>query len=376
MNKSLIALAFLLASTGLAFACSCAPLPPNLNTRRAVAAWQLRGEQVVFEGRVEHIELKGWPLQPEPGVTINVHPAYLVTFSNSRLYRGAQRKEFIVQTGLGGGDCGYRFKLGELYLVTAGTDDSGGLETGICSGTQPLENAGAALRLLRGEPPSPEDVRDRASEVIDRGNTEPIDYAKVCGKVSFPAGVRPRPVTVRITPKEDELPLLGDTTDTEPDGAFCFEGVDIGKYFIAAIETDPVSTHSRFAGYYPGVPGRSQAAPVEVQTERGVVRADFTVVRQPVYSVRGYLRGVPQSLAESLQFMLMADQLDEFHALEPVALGPHGVFELSGVPPGHYMAFAFRQNDEDGRMTCLSSVVEMEIHANVDDLKLEYVPRK
>ena len=106
------------------------------------------------------------------------------------------------------------------------------------------------------------------------------------------------------------------------------------------------------------------------------MRADFTVVRQPIYSVRGYLRGVSQSFAGSLQFMLMPDQLDELHALEPVTLGPHGVFELSGVPPGHYTAFAFSQNDHDGSMTCLSSVVEMEIHANVDDLKLEYVPRK
>ncbi len=374
MNKSLLAVAFLFASAGLAFGCKCAPPPPKLNSRLALAEWSLQGTQVIFEGTVERVELKGWPLKPSPGATVAVHPVFLVTFANVRLYRGAGRHEFIVTTGIGGGDCGYHFTPGKSYLVAAGTDDSGELETGICSGTEPFEDAATKLRLLRGEPPTPDDVIDRANESGNPQTAEPLGYSKVCGKVSFPRGVKPKPVTVRIM-TDDDFGLLGDEIETE-DGSFCFSGVDPGKYFIAAIESDPASAHSRFAGYYPGVLRRFQAAPVVVKAGHGAVRADFTVARQPLYSVRGYLRGLPPSLAESVQVILMTDRPDQLDALEPVKLGPHGVFELSGVPAGHYKAFAVSQNGENDTMTFLSSVVEMEIQENVDDLKLEYFPGK
>ena len=219
---------------------------------------------MIFEGTVERVELKGWPLKPVPGATITVHPVFLVSFANVRLYRGAERHEFIVTTGLGGGDCGYRFTPGKSYLVAAGTDDSGELETGICSGTEPLEDAATELRFLRGEPPTPEDVADRANEASKRQTAEPLEYSKICGKVSFPRGVRPKPVTVRIMPDDDPGLLPGDETETE-DGAFCFSAVDPGKYFIAAIESDPETPHSRFAGYYPGVLRRIQAMSLVVK---------------------------------------------------------------------------------------------------------------
>jgi hypothetical protein len=375
MNKPLCVLVFLFVSAGLAFGCKCAPPPLKLNSRLAFAEWSLQRAQVIFEGTVERVELKGWPLKPSPGATITVHPVFLVTFANVRLYRGAERREFIVTTGLGGGDCGYHFTPGKSYLVAAGAEDSGELETGICSGTEPLEDAATELRMLRDEPPTPEDAADRANEASKRQTVEPLDYSKVCGKVSFPRGVKPKPVTVRIMPDDDPGPLPGDETETE-DGAFCFSAVDPGKYLIAAIESDPATAHSRFAGYYPGVLRRFQAAPVVVKPGQIAVRADFTVARQPLYSVRGYLRGVPQSFAGSVQIILMTDHPDRLDAQEPVTPGPHGVFELNGVPAGHYKAFAVSQNDENDTMTFLSSVVEMEIHENVDDLKLEYLPRK
>jgi len=77
-----------------------------------------------------------------------------------------------------------------------------------------------------------------------------------------------------------------------------------------------------------------------------------------------------------LRPVLMTDQDDPFQVLVPLPLGPHGVFEFRGVPPGRYTAFAVHQNDEDDSMTFLSSVEKLEIQGNVDDLKLEYFSRK
>src|ERR1700751_744 len=147
MNKSLLAVAFLFSSAGLAFGCKCAPPPLKLNSRLAFAEWSLQGAQVIFEGTVERVELTGWPLKPSPGATITLRPVFTVTFANVRLYRGAERRDFIVTTGLGGGYCGYRFTPGKSYLVAAGTEGSGELETGTCSGTKPLEDAATELRM-------------------------------------------------------------------------------------------------------------------------------------------------------------------------------------------------------------------------------------
>lgn len=378
MKRFAIAFAFLLASTGLAFACKCASPAPNLNlhTRRAWAEWKWENAQVVFEGKVDHVELTGWPLKPEPGKTIKPWRVQ-VSFSNVRLYRGGKRERFIVETGLGGGDCGYPFKAGESYLVDAWKNSSGGLETGICAATTPVESAATALRLLRGEPATPEDLADLANEPAGRTSAAPTTKGKICGRVSFPTGVTPAAVTLRVWPAgEDERSILGaDEVESKSDGSFCFSGLDPGKYFVGASQTDLDEPDSRYLGYYPGVLQRIQAKSIDLKP-RDTARADFMLFRQPLYSVRGYLRGVPEPVVGSIQVMLMPAQFEMSQVVDPVPLGPHGEFELDQVSPGHYTAFAASVGDEDDTMTFLSSVVKLDIHGDVDDLKLEFVPRK
>src|SRR6266481_398796 len=57
-------------------------------------------------------------------------------------------QEIVVNTGRGGGDCGYPFVVGTSYLVYASTSD-GQLTTGICSGTKPEVMVGGLLKELR-----------------------------------------------------------------------------------------------------------------------------------------------------------------------------------------------------------------------------------
>jgi hypothetical protein len=380
MKRLVAALALLVAPSGLAFACKCAPpsVTLNLHTRRAWAEWRLQDAQVVFEGKVDHIEITNWPFKPEPGKTVSMVPAALVAFSNVRLYRGSPRKHYIVETGLGGGDCGYPFKAGESYLVDArAEDDSGRLSTGICSATTPLESAGAALRLLRGEPATPEDLADLGNESDGHEAVTTSSDGKICGRVSFPAGVKPAAVSLRAWPgEEDERSLFGaDEVESQSDGSFCFPGLEPGEYVIGAGDADPGDASSRFLGYYPGVLRRSQAKSIHLKPG-GSERADFAVVRQPLYKVRGYLRGVPESMADSIGVILMPDPFEFFQVPEPASLGPHGEFQVDGVPPGRYIAFADMEADKANGVTFVSSVANLDVHGDVVGLKLDFVAPK
>lgn len=75
---------------------------------------------------------------------------YAVHFIVTENFQGATGlgKEVVVNTGRGGGDCGYPFVVGTTYLVYASTSDSQ-LTTGICSGTRPEVMVGGLLRELR-----------------------------------------------------------------------------------------------------------------------------------------------------------------------------------------------------------------------------------
>lgn len=52
------------------------------------------------------------------------------------------QQEIEILTGLGGGDCGYSFQTGAEYVIYAYKNSDGRLETGICSRTRPLAEAG------------------------------------------------------------------------------------------------------------------------------------------------------------------------------------------------------------------------------------------
>jgi len=88
-------------------------------------------------------------------------------------FRGTQKAGEIVgvRTGFGGGDCGYRFKVGAKYLIDASKRDNMFL-TGICSLTAPMEDSEVELRTLRriaaGErPPDLVGVLMRGTETDD-----------------------------------------------------------------------------------------------------------------------------------------------------------------------------------------------------------------
>jgi hypothetical protein len=55
-------------------------------------------------------------------------------FRVSKNYKGEKKDEIIIETGFGGGDCGFSFNIGREYLVYASGPDEA-LRTSICKRT-------------------------------------------------------------------------------------------------------------------------------------------------------------------------------------------------------------------------------------------------
>lgn len=367
MNRFRALLCILLAASGFSLACTCAPPPPDARTPREVAEWEVKNAEVIFEGRVDKITIVDWPPKPEPGRKISLQFSVTVTFADVRLYRG-QTQQFTVETGWGNGDCGYHFVQGHSYLVYAQSIHDGLLSTGICSGTSELKYAGTALRLLRDETPTLSDLEDRK----EPGNSQATDEGhQICGKIAFPKGARPQPLIVYIWPAEE-----GGERDihevSNANGSFCEKELVEGKYFIAAVEGEPSRPGFRYAAFYPGVLDRSKAKPVVVESNQHTVDASFQVYREPLHTVRGYLRDVPESQNDNIKIVLLSASMDPLHNAEFADLGPHGMFEIQQVPDGVYSAFAAMGEGEEP--TCVSEIVELHFSNAVENIKLQFVP--
>jgi hypothetical protein len=117
----ILALLALLAPVGQVFACSCAePLLPREAAEKAAA---------VFTGVVTSHELVTRQDSPSG------EPRRHYQFTATDVFKGEVGTTVDVYTGLGGGDCGYSFEIGQKYLVYAyGTPPR--LNTNICSRTK------------------------------------------------------------------------------------------------------------------------------------------------------------------------------------------------------------------------------------------------
>ena len=131
---TLMALGTLLSSSG--FACSCLRIGPACE-----ATW-LQAD-AVFVGRVYWTD---WRPTKDHGIS-TVHR--IVTVKTLEPFVGNVPGWVSVETGSGGGDCGYEFGLGGKYLIYAHREKDGSLTTSICTRTQKVSDAAADLAYLR-----------------------------------------------------------------------------------------------------------------------------------------------------------------------------------------------------------------------------------
>jgi hypothetical protein len=129
-----------LLSASAAFSCDCSSSRPPCQSFGNTAA--------VFVGTP--IEVK----QTTGKLLANNEPEYpqkIFSFRVDESFRGVNAAQIEVRTGMEDGDCGYRFNLGERYLVYANFNPANGFyDTSICTRTRPLSEAAEDLDYIRG----------------------------------------------------------------------------------------------------------------------------------------------------------------------------------------------------------------------------------
>jgi hypothetical protein len=363
LSSAIFALTFSCAPT---FGCKCVSPPPDVKSAQGLAQWTASHGDAIFEGTVQSVELKWHLLDAKVGDLTPADleqdpPVMQVSFEATRTYRGAQRKNIQLRTGLGGGDCGFPFEVGKKYLVYAFADASGQLSTGICSGTALLEESQANLSYLRGEPiVSERDVR----------NTR-FATGKLCGRVLRP-GFNFADSRILLLRSEIKSPMPSDEAEPARDGSFCVTGVIPGKYHLVFMNGDEGMPTS-FA-FFPGAAKSSEATTVEVASGDANPELMFNIPPQPTFSVSGTVR-VPNKSAlpvECKVVLLSADPLS-FPLAYAQDISLSGYFDFAQVLPGKYWAFAIV--DSDIAPKWLTRKVEVDVNVRVANLSLELIAK-
>jgi hypothetical protein len=130
------------ALSAVGWGCSCAVSP--LGAPACQTAWT---HAAVFTGMVTEI------VEPDRSFAIAPpadFPQRKVRFAVSEALTGLppSTKEITVETGLGGGDCGYGFRRGVDYIVYASRNANGAYYTGICSPTRRVPDAAEDLKYF------------------------------------------------------------------------------------------------------------------------------------------------------------------------------------------------------------------------------------
>jgi len=309
--------------------------------REAAALWTqgAGASSVIVEGRIEKQEVVTGPMGPLSNA-LSMTPAgvhRIVTLFVLRAYRGRIAQRTAILTGMGGGDCGFDFETGEEYLVDARVMKDGTLFTSICTGTAPLAEAGAAVRLLRDEPPAADDLLDPPSYYAKYGLRR---TAKVCGRVTKPDGSPLAGAMVEMSQlREDHLPpkIASDENLSKADGSFCVEYISPGKYLLTAEATN-LHAGTRWMGYYPGAVRHSDTSPIDVKAGDSLTGVQIRVQEQPVYTVRLQIvtsDGSPVPW-KSLGVAIESPDQDLLAYRESHGVNEDGSYTFGLIPPGHY----------------------------------------
>lgn len=362
-----------------AMGCTC--MTPNARTMRDLVGYYSAGKnasRAIFEGMVAKQELVDTPMGvPADAMSMTGSGQHrLVTVRVLRTYREEIGKTVTVVTGLGEGDCGFDFETGKKYLIYANRTPADSFSTDICSGTTALEEAGPALRLLRGEAPTAEDLMDPESYYK---KVAPRWWGTACGRVKREDGGPAGGISIEMTQVRDEpFPpkSASDPNTSKADGSFCVIGISAGKYVLTG-ETD-FDHDLRWMGYYPGVTTRAEAAVLDI--EAGIKRQDlnFVLHKQRLYTVSFRIVASDGSALplDALAVMIDGPDRDDlnYHLVQNVR---DGEYTMGYVPPGKYRvrtvptfveSDALRKEVLKWRM----ANEEVEINSDVDiPLKLE-----
>src|SRR5262245_22945710 len=232
-------------------------------------------------------------------------------FSIDQAFRGVSGSQVAVLTGMGGGDCGYGFKIGEQYLVYASRDRDpqmkGMLATSVCTRTRPLRDAGADLEYIEG---------------LSKASPGGLVFGSVI-KSNWPPE-QPAPLEgVKIT---IEGPGKSVTIMTDSDGKFRASALPEGNYKIRVAPPEGLS-----AGRNEG----SNESEVKV-ADRGCVTVKFELAADGRVSGR-VLDAEGRPLSNCYVMLGPAEAEKRFSGFaDSASSDDKGRYEIRRIPPGHY----------------------------------------
>jgi len=279
------------------FACSCMASGPPCQ-----AAWTA---DVVFAGKVRSIE----PIDGMPGEPARLY-SLRVTFDVERGFINPPSAVVEVATGAGGGDCGYRFVAGRRYLVYAWRPPSGGLSTGICSRTRPIEEAREDVAYLSAitDKSSGGRVYGRVNEWRrDPAEERGVDYGPLAG------------ITVSV-----QGPAMVKDVVTDANGRFEVANLPVGKAKVTA--------QAPF-----GFDARYLTQEIEIRDLRACSVHDFTLTQRATAS--GTVVDASGRPLAGVQVDAVAAELAGYDPppyQRPATTDERGAFEFDNLPPGTY----------------------------------------
>jgi len=317
MRRSLLSISlFLFAGPFTAFACTCSNAPPG----RCAG---LQADDVVFLGTVTGVET--FPASPPPTDTSAAdNPGATAvsrySFQINELFAGPDTQEMDVWSGGDDGDCAFRFRKGEQYIVYTNKSEDGRLFATICSGTRPASEGRALLPQLRAmrngqRVASVFGVLRRSDPPLLAPSDDPDD---------------PLPhIKLKLRSKDDRF-----ATSTGPDGVYTFYDVHAGEYIYTA--DLPARFEFTQKTLHGGLP------PFRIPNGACF---EYNVNALPTGKIRGSVLGPDKKpLAIASVELYRADRYDDSQPGLWGFQGSKGIFEFDHIGPGEYILVFNRLN--------------------------------
>lgn len=270
--------------------------------------------------------------------------------SVSESFRGpaVAGRDITIYTGTGGGDCGYRFKVGTSYLVYAHLDGNR-LETSICSHTNPTAETAHMIQQLRALHKG-----ERVAALFGMIRKYPIYFADPPPEVKPLGGSR-----VRVIGSNN----FEQSTTTDQEGVFSFSTLPADTYRIE-VEPPPGMSNWHLNRGYP------------FKAEIGATEAPGCLATLAFGAV-GRIKGkVVNEYGSALAGSVTLEPADPRAAEEARRSGglisattETGDFELLLAGPGRYR-LSYRPK-AGGGPPVMSEVITVNLGGRVDDFRFK-----
>jgi len=321
----------------VATACTCSQEPPG-------ACRGLQKDDVVFLGTVTDIETMPADAAPSDATTPSANSGTSADSSNNTApasgssastavtryhfhiderFAGPDTAEIDVFSGGDDGDCGYRFKKGQQYIVFTQQENNGRLFATICNGTRPASDGRALLPQLRA-------MRNGERVASVFGVLHRAD-PPFLAPLDDPDDPLPN-IALKLRSRYDRF-----STSTGPGGIYTFYDVHAGEYnFTASLPARMELTQKTLTG---GLP------PFKIPDGACY---EYNVDALPTGHIRGSVLGPdgkPLKLA-SVE-LYRAGQYDDSRPGLWGFQGSKGTFDFDHVGPGEYLLVYNRMNRMD-----------------------------